>query len=365
LAEKQAPDAFLSELKKRAEWVYDYLRSNRYVGRFPEGHVRDAVYRYVDSCGKCLRPAVLLFSCGAVGGDETKALPAAAGIEVFHTWTLVHDDIIDRDDRRRGKATVHAEFAARAETDLALRGTEAEHYGTTVAILTGDIQHGWAVSLFSELSAQHGVDPAISLYLVNCLNSEVLNRVMQGEMSDVQNSKASIDELQEAVILETIRMKTGALYQFAGKAGAMIGLNTSDPRHKWVRAVSAFAEQCGAAFQLQDDILGIVGDEQRLGKPVGSDIREGKRTTIVYFALRNANSTERNRLKELLDNEVTTDDRVDEAVRLLADLGGIDETKRLAERFVADSLRHLDKLPPSPYRDLMSSLAEYVICRDF
>ena len=85
--------------------------------------------------------------------------------------------------------------------------------------------------------------------------------------------------------------KTGVLYEFSGKAGAMVGLNTADPEHEWVDAISNFAGKCGIAFQLQDDILGIMGDEETLGKPVGSDIREGKRTTIVYHSFKNANSS--------------------------------------------------------------------------
>jgi geranylgeranyl diphosphate synthase type I len=358
-------ETFLAEMSTRSQWIRDYLRSGKYVQRFPEGHIRDSVYSYVNTGGKCLRPAVLLFCCGAVGGDETKALPAAAGIEMFHTWTLVHDDIIDRDDKRRGSPTVHAEFAARARAELGLDERGSEHYGTTVAIMTGDIQHGWAVSLFTELSTRQNVDPDISLYLIQCLDTDVLNRLMDGEMSDVQYSKAPMDALDEHLIIDALRKKTGAVYEFAGKAGAMIGLDTRDPNHKWVRALSAFAEGCGTAFQLQDDILGVVGDERQLGKPVGSDIREGKRTTIVHFALRNATSQERKRLGELLGNEAITDDEVTDATRLLAELGGIEETRRLAERYVADSQKHLDLLPPSRYRDLLAAWAEYVISRDF
>ena len=163
LAMGEMQQAFFSEMSKRSQWIRDYLKSDEYVQRFSQGHIQDSIYSYIDSGGKCLRPAVLFFSCGAVGGDETKALAGAAGIEVFHTWTLVHDDIIDRDDKRRGSPTVHKEFAARARSEFGLDEKTSEHYGTTVAIMTGDIQHGWAISLFTELSTRYGIDPAISL----------------------------------------------------------------------------------------------------------------------------------------------------------------------------------------------------------
>ena len=361
----ETQEAFFSEMSKRSQWVQDYLKSGEYVQRFSQGHIRDSVYSYIHSGGKCLRPAVLLFSCGAVGGDEKKALAAAAGIEVFHTWTLVHDDIIDRDDKRRGRPTVHKEFAVRAQADLGLDEKTSKHYGTTVAIMTGDIQHGWAVSLFTELSTRYGINPAVSLYLIQCLDFDVLNILMDGEILDVQYSKASIDTLDERLIVDMLRKKTGALYEFAGKAGAMIGLNAHDPNHRWVKALSTFTSQCGIAFQLQDDILGILGDECQLGKPVGSDIREGKCTTIVYFALKHATSAQRNRLNELLGNDAVSDNEVAEAGRLLTELGGIEETQRLAKRYIADAQTHLDQLPPSPYRDLLAAWAEYMITREF
>ena len=145
----------------------------------------------------------------------------------------------------------------------------------------------------------------------------------------------------------------------------MIGLNSPDSNHKWVGALSAFTGQCGTAFQLQDDILGIVGDERQLGKPVGSDIREGKRTTIVHFAMKNATSAQRHRLSELLGNEAITDDEVAEATHLLTELGGVAETQRLAKQYVAESQTYLSELPPSHYRDLLAAWAEYMIAREF
>ena len=91
------------------------LLQERFVKRFRPEHIRAAVYSYIKAGGKSLRPAVALLACGALGGDETRAMPVAAAIEVFHTWTLVHDDVIDRDDRRRSLPTVHEDFARRAK----------------------------------------------------------------------------------------------------------------------------------------------------------------------------------------------------------------------------------------------------------
>jgi len=143
--------ALLEQLTARRERVYQYLFESDYAAQFRPAHIRDAALSYLKMGGKSLRPAVLLLSCGAVGGDETVALPAAAAIEVYHTWTLVHDDIIDRDSRRRNAPTVHVEFASRGAHELGFSGADAAHYGIAIGILAGDVQQSWSYMLFHEL----------------------------------------------------------------------------------------------------------------------------------------------------------------------------------------------------------------------
>ncbi|MFQ5854551.1 MAG: polyprenyl synthetase family protein [Anaerolineae bacterium] len=356
---------FASELRKRREKVYDYLTARKYVQRFAPEHIRNSVYSYIESSGKSLRPAVLLLSCGAVGGDEDKALPAAAAVEVYHTWTLVHDDIIDRDEKRRGRPSLHAEFCERAIEELGYTETEARHYGMSIAILAGDVQQGWSVSLLCELYSEKSIDPCVVLYLIDNLKMQVQSTLVEGETLDIQYSKRFIESLNERLIVDMLWKKTGVLYEFAGRAGAVIGLNSCDSNNELVKELSAFASKCGIAFQLQDDILGIVGDEDLLGKPVGSDLREGKRTTIVYYALNQANSCEKARLLDILGKEQATIDEVTEAVHLLRRLGGIEYTKSLARSYVNQAIPHLDRIPDSRYKDLLSMWAEYLITREF
>lgn len=358
-------DVFISELLKRKKKVYDYLNSSRFQELFRPDHIHKSVYSYVNQGGKSLRPAVLLFSCGAVGGDEEKFIPAAAAIEVFHTWTIVHDDIIDRDTRRRGGLTVHEEFRQRAISEFDYDESEAAHYGISMAMLAGDMQQGWAVSILSELPQNNGISPNLVLYLIRDLEMYVQSKLTEGQVLDIQYSKYPIDSLTEELILDMLWKKTGALYEFASRAGAMLGLNTSDPDHKLVEAVSSFASKCGIAFQLQDDILGMIGNEKTLGKPVGSDIREGKRTTILYHAFKNANDQQKNRLMKTFGNDQADDQEIEQAKSLLRELGGIENTKNLAISYVKDALVHLDKLPPSKYKDLLSLWAEYMIEREF
>lgn len=358
-------EIFISELSKRKEKVYEYLNSSRFADAFRPNHIHDSVYSYMKHGGKSLRPAVLLFACGAVGGDEEKALPAAAAIEVFHTWTMVHDDVIDRDNMRRGGPTVHEEFRKRSVSELGYNEVEARHYGNSIAMLAGDMQQGWAVSILSELSYRDGVDPKLVLYLIKDSEMRVQSTLIEGQVLDIQYSRLPIDSLSQDQILNMLWRKTGVLYEFAGKAGAMLGLNTTDPDYPLVRAISSFAGKCGIAFQLQDDILGIIGNEEVLGKPVGSDIREGKRTLILYHAFKNADSKQRSWLMEIFGNAKASDRDIDQAKRLLRELGGIDYTKEIARSYIRESLISLQEVPQSKYKDLLASWAEFMIEREF
>jgi geranylgeranyl diphosphate synthase type I len=287
----------------------------------------------------------LLFSCGAVGGDENKAIPAAAAIEVYHTCILVHDDIIDRDDKRHGGLTVHEEWRRKA-LELGYQEEEARHYGLAVAILTGDVQHAWAISLLCELYTKFGISPSLVVRLIENLQTHVMTIMAEGETLDIQFSQAPVESLREEGILEMLWGKTGVLYEFAAQTGAMIGLETEDSKHPFVEAITRFSTDCGIAFQLQDDILGVIGNERLLGKPVGSDLREGKRTTIIHHAFQKADQAQREKLLRVLGNRSATGEEIGEATELLRSLGGIEHTRDLARAFIEQAVGHLQPLPP-------------------
>jgi geranylgeranyl diphosphate synthase type I len=356
---------FFTELEKRESWVAAYLSSKEFQNWFQPAHIREAVYSYVNRAGKRLRPAVLLLSCGAVGGKEEEAIPAAAAVEMFHTWTLVHDDLIDNDEKRRGGYTVHAQSSLIAKQEMNYPDHQAKDYGRDIAILAGDVQQGWSVSLLCDCSLKRNVKPEVTLTLIRMLESYVLNTLVSGETLDIQFAKQPIESFKPEEILDMLWRKTGALYEFAAKAGAMIGLGTTEVTDKRIVALSNFTSKCGTAFQLQDDILGIVGDEKQLGKPVGSDIREGKRTTIIYYAFKNASPQQKSKLESVLGKAEATKEQIDEVTQLLVQLGGISETKRMAERIIEEARPELDILPDSQYKKLLLGWADFMISRDF
>ena len=355
----------MEALSAREQKVSRYFQQQQYRDWFQPQDLKDAVFAYVERSGKRLRPAVLMWSCGAVGGNEDIALPAAAGVELFHTWTLVHDDLIDNDDLRRGGPTVHKLGENFAKTKLGYSEERSVEYGRDLAVLTGDSQHGWTISLFCECAMKSEVDPKVMIDIIYRLESYVVNTLIEGETLDVQYASTPIEQLTTDDIVHMLWMKTGVLYEFAARSGAMIGLNNSDPNHPYVAALSRFASQCGTAFQLQDDILGLMGKEKQLGKPIGSDVREGKKTTIVYYSLKSATPEERKFLLSVLGNRDADSADVQKAMDLMISLGAVAKTADLALDHVNKALPELEVLPDTEYKELLKSWAHFMIDRSF
>ncbi len=357
--------AFLEALAVRKEWVTDYLERDRRKTLFIPRDIHDGAFSYLRASGKVLRPCVLYFSCGAVGGEESMATPAAVAIELFHTWTIVHDDIMDRDTLRRGARTVHEEFRQRALATKEFDEAEACHYGLSIGIMTGEVQHGWAIALLSDLYDADVGNGEMVIELIRYLETDVLLALVGGQALDIQYAKAPMDSLDEEAVTGMFWRKTGALYEFAGAAGAMIGLNTPDRNHPMVRAISSFTGKCGVAFQLQDDILGLTADEATLGKPVCSDLREGKRTLLLIHTYHKASVAERQFMLGVVGKPGATDEQIGEVRELILKHGGLEYARSLMEQRVADAIRNLDAIPDSSYKGYLFNWAEYLIGRSF
>lgn len=353
---------FIQALREREAKVVDLLNREKFPQSFNPEELRKAVYSYLTRPAKRLRPGILLIACGAVGGDEERALPAAAAVEVYHTWTLVHDDIIDNDAKRRGFPTVHEQFRVDA-LNQGYSELEAIDYGRNIAILAGDLQHAWSVQLLLE-SVNLGVKKDVILDLVARLTG-LTKELLEGEALDVLFSKRNISELNESDILKMMELKTGILYEYAGIAGASIGLDQVKNENRMISVIGSFARKCGAAFQLQDDILGITGDEKLLGKPVGSDIREGKRTVIVLHAFQNAGSGERDYLLNWLGNPTMSVREVEKIKQILLEYNGVEYAKSLADKIVNQAIEELTPLPDSQFKGLLLAWANYVANREF
>jgi len=173
------------------------------------------------------------------------------------------------------------------------------------------------------------------------------------------------DNALEAEVVDMLWKKTGVLYEFAGRAGAAIALNSADSELPEARALARFCSLCGTAFQIQDDILGLVGDTEQLGKPVGSDIREGKSTLLTLKALQLADEGQGARLQATLGDAGASDAAISEIAQLMRDLGVIKYAQAISHKYVDEALAHLRPLPDSEYKVLLRSWANYLIERDF
>ena len=358
-------EEFLHELSECRARVERYLRQRQETVSFAPEPLRRAVFAYLDRGGKWLRPAMLLLSCAAVGGSEEDALPAAAAVELFHTWTLVHDDVIDNDDRRRGGPSVHEQARCWALAEYRCAPARARDFGRDMAILAGDLQQAWAVSLLLAGAREGRIEPGLAISVVLDLETRVVRQLLDGEARDVAFSYRDAGAITESEILDMQRLKTGALFEFAARAGAAIGTGCDPGQGEPARALAAFAGHCGLAFQLQDDILGIVGDEAVLGKPVGSDVTEGKRTIILRHALASASGAERDMLLQVVGNRAAAPDQVRAAIRALVDLGGVDRAMALGAQCLEKARAALAAVPPSRARQLLGAWATFLETRTF
>lgn len=358
---------FKAYLETTSNKVSEFILNHDIINYLKPDHIRQSVLTYLQRPSKRLRPAMVLMSCGLVGGNEEKALSAAAGVELFHTWTLVHDDVIDNDTLRRGEPTVHKLMESAAINEMKLSPELARDYGRDIAILTGDVQHGWCNTLFIDCALRDGNDPKAILTIIRHLQTYVLNMLVYGEVLDVQFGLQNSDilSIEEDDVVNMLWLKTGILYEFSSMAGAMIGKNTSDIEDPVVQSIMKFTGKCGIAFQLQDDILGIVGDEKVLGKPIGSDIREGKKTTILLKALRNASKAQMAKITSVLGDKDATDEDILKVKQLMIDLQGVEYTKNLAQNYINQALPFLDDLPENKYKTLLQEWAQFMINRSF
>jgi geranylgeranyl diphosphate synthase, type I len=357
---------FLKELGETEKLVTGYILGQAASGFNVRPQVLETgILSYVQHGGKRLRPTVLMLSCMAVGGSKETALPAAAAVELFHTWTLVHDDIIDNDNLRRGKDTVHVTSAKHGEAKLGLRPETARKYGIDSAIMTGDIQHGWSVSLLSDELPKRGVKPEVVLHLITQLQVNVLRTLVEGEMLDVEFGLSSDPgSVSGDQILDMLWKKTGILYEYCGLAGALIGRNSLEYDDQ-VNALRKFCSLCGTAFQVRDDILGLTSKEAELGKPIGSDIREGKKTLLILEALAGATNSQKDEILSVLGNPQASSASIEKVIKLISDLGAIDKVRNIAQDYINRALPLLETLPPSRSRELLNDWASFMVERNY
>jgi geranylgeranyl diphosphate synthase type II len=285
--------------------------------------------------GKRMRPALLLMACDLFGGEVQKAIPPALAIEVFHNFTLMHDDIMDNAPLRRGNVTVH------------------ERWNKNVGILSGDVMLIEGYKLMMQVD-EHLLRPILNIF------NETAVGVCEGQQLDMEfetRNDVGIDEY-----INMIRLKTAVVLGGALKIGAIIGGASSNDAN----LIHTFGEQLGIAFQLQDDILDVYGNPEKFGKQVGGDIISNKKTYLLLKALELANLSQAKELnKWLTSSNADPKDKVAAVTELYNQLQIRQYAEEAMQTYADKAFTALDAISlPDDHKQYLRDFADGLMVRE-
>ncbi|HWQ20041.1 MAG TPA: polyprenyl synthetase family protein [Methanotrichaceae archaeon] len=316
------------EIGKRAALVSKAIEEFLPVAH-PKG-LYEASRHLVDAGGKRLRPSMLLIAGEAVGGDPGKLAPAAVSIELIHNFTLIHDDIMDNANIRRGRPSVHV------------------LWGTSGAILAGDTLYSKAFQILGQTDAKDG----LILEAMDIL-SGTCTAICEGQWLDLEFEEREM--VSEEEYMEMIEKKTGVLYG----ASASIGAVLAGASAKEAKGLERFGRLTGMGFQIQDDVLDLTAPESVLGKRRGGDLIEGKKTLIMIHALGHGVEV------DVFGRQDAAPQEIERALSKLEESGSIEYARSKAVELVDKGKKALDVLPSSDARSLLLELADYMISRKY
>ena len=288
-----------------------------------------AATHLIKAGGKRLRPAFVLLAAKLFGESVQQAIPLAAALELVHVASLVHDDVIDNSELRRGQPTVKS------------------NWGNRVALYTGN--YVLAKSLMLVADYQRGD-------ILEVL-ADASMRICEGEIKQMRSCYNIEQGLKD--YLRRIEGKTALLISVSCELGAMVSKSTPSE----VAALKRYGYYLGMAFQVTDDILDFVASEEMLGKPVGSDIRQGVITLPALYALKY--STHREQLGRLLSSPEACANQAEEIVELIVDSDGIDYAYQVSNKFAEKASQQLAGLPDRPGKDSLSDIAAFISGREY
>lgn len=296
--------AFLEEPMKRVEEIlWKAVQS-------PVQSVTAMALHLLSASGKRLRPSLTLLSSKLAGEINDRAILFAAAIELMHTATLIHDDVIDKADMRRGRTTIHT-----------LWGNEA-------AVMCGDFLYAAAFNILAEESGPEVIK----------IMAKTSSQICEGEILELQ--LAFNPKISEEQCIEIARLKTAELMATACKIGAMAS-GTDD---RLPKILESFGRNLGIAFQIVDDVLDIEGSIEEIGKPVGSDLLEGKITLPVRLILNALPEREREIWEHRISNRIVTSQDVAVLAKFAVEKGILEQARKVAQGFVEKALEQLRKL---------------------
>lgn len=295
----------------------------------PDPLLTQVAQQMVKAGGKRLRPVFVLLGGKCCGGSLDRLLPLAVAMEMIHMASLIHDDVIDASPLRRGRPTVWA------------------RWGEKVSLHAGDYLFARALLLVATYDD----------FRIPSLLARVSVQMVQGELEQLDGTY-NID-LTLKDYLKRIRRKTALLLSASCELGAVAAGGSEDK----IRALRLYGRYLGMAFQLTDDVLDMIAEPETLGKPQGSDLRQGVITLPALYALKV--SPYRRRLALLLTKPAKSEAEISEAMELVREGGGIAYTLDLAERYLQKARERLQALPPGPSREILERLTYFIKRRTF
>ncbi len=308
--------------------VKPYLAQvEQYIERFlsqKDERIYGDILPYIKRGGKRIRPSLCLLCCKLSGGDMEEAVRHGALIELFHNFTLIHDDIEDNSDFRRGAPALH------------------KSHGVAYALNAGD-------ALYTCIWEEVGKSDFFSDY------AQCFRRVVEGQGIEIDWIRKERFDISEEEYFEMIRGKTCALLSLSCYLGGALG-------GKFAEELRRYGEYVGAAFQIRDDVLNLIGDFEKYKKEIGGDISEGKRTLMVLYAFKHSDKAAR--LEEILRMHTKEEALIKEAISIIEGCGAISYCQKIAEEYAEKAKEALANLPPSKEKEELLALADYSAHRD-
>lgn len=324
--------AFPERYKDRVTAINEQLMRSLEV--MDNQNLRAAMAHYPSAGGKRLRPLLATIACEAFGGNPDRAIPFGIALEMVHNFTLVHDDVMDEDDTRRGLKTVHYE------------------YGVPMAILAGDAMFARAFEIMLESDL-----PDSSLVRLVEILARSVRLLADGQQMDIDFEVRDI--VSPGEYLEMIERKTAVLYSAAAQGGAIAGAAPESAQE----ALFEYGRLIGLGFQIWDDVLDLRSDQQTFGKPVLNDIRNGKKTLIVVHALDIMKGEKKDALLAVLGRKDASEKDLVRAKDILEEVGSIEYASRVAGEFVAKAKDELRVVKDEKHRAALAEFADFMLSR--
>ena len=310
---------------------------NKYLNSKLKGNPKklyDAAGHLIVNGGKRLRPYMVIRSCQILKGKVSNAMPAASAVEMVHNFSLVHDDIMDNDEMRHGVPTVHKKF------------------GMPIAILAGDVLFSKAFQIIVDSK----LSPIATTQLVSRLAKACVD-ICEGQLLDVKMAEERKIPSQ-AEYITMIGKKTAALFDVSCAMGAICATN----KVKDISNLSSFGRNLGIAFQITDDLIGVMGDPKITKKPVGNDLREGKKSLPILMAIKLAKGNDKKIILKAFGNSKISRKDLNKAVEAIRSLGIEENVRKQALKYAEKAEKSLGNYSGSAKTELIS-LLDFVVKR--